>query len=51
MSEMWDNYLIAQALGWNWDFGTILLLWGIELGLFLLVVAICGVINFYFENQ
>ena len=50
MSGMWDNYLIAQALGWNWDFGTMLLLCGIEIGLFLLAVAMCGVISFYLEN-
>ena len=36
--SMLDNYLIAQALGWNWDFGTMVLLWGIEFGIFLLIV-------------
>jgi len=43
-SGMLDNYLIAQALGWNWDFGTMVLLTGIEIGIFILMVAVCGLI-------
>ena len=33
--EMLDNYLIAQALGWDWNFWTMLTLTGIELVCFL----------------
>jgi len=41
---MLDNYLIAQALGWEWNFWTMVTITGIEIGIFILIVALCGVI-------
>lgn len=46
---MLDNYLIAQALGWNWDLGTILLLSGIEIGFVLLIIIIFILIKVWTE--
>ena len=43
-SGMLDNYLIAQALGWDWNFWTMVTITGIEIGIFILMVALCGVI-------
>lgn len=42
---MLDNYLIAQALGWEWNFWTMITITGIEIGIFILIVAICGLIS------
>lgn len=44
-SGMLDNYLIAQALGWEWNFWTMITITGIEIGIFILIVAICGLIS------
>ena len=41
---MLDNYLIAQALGWDWNFWTMITLTGIEIAIFILMVAVCGLI-------
>ena len=43
-SGMLDNYLIAQALGWDWNFWTMITITGIEIGIFILMVALCGVL-------
>lgn len=47
---MLDAYLMAQALGWNWDFGT-MVLWGyvLPIGISILIFAvICG-LKVYFD--
>lgn len=44
-SGMLDNYFIAQALGWEWNFWTMITITGIEIGIFILIVAICGLIS------
>ena len=46
---MLDNYLIAQALGWEWNFWTMITITGMEIGIFILMVAICGVLCLYFD--
>ena len=42
--NMLDSYLIAQALGWEWNFWTMITITGIEIGLFLLFIIIFGLI-------
>jgi hypothetical protein len=45
-----DQYLIAQALGWDWNFWTMLTLTGIEILIFIGIVSLCIVLNAYFER-
>ena len=43
-SGMLDSYLIAQALGWEWNFWTMICISGLEILIFIAMVALCGVI-------
>ena len=45
---MLDAYLIAQALGWNWDFGTMIILgYILPIGIVILILGvICGMGGF-----
>lgn len=45
-----DHYLIAQALGWDWNFWTMLTLTGIEILIFIGIVSLCIVLNAYSER-
>ena len=54
MSEtggMLDNYLIAQALGWDWNFWTMLTLTGIELVCFFALVCLCGILAMWMDSK
>lgn len=42
-----DQYLIAQALGWDWNFWTMLTLTGIEILIFIAIVGLCVVLDAY----
>lgn len=44
MSGMLDNYLIAQALGMDWNFWTMILLSGVEIIFFIIMVIIVSLI-------
>ncbi|SDA45705.1 hypothetical protein [Methanobrevibacter millerae] len=36
-----DSYLLAQALGWNWDFGTMMLLhYVLPIGIAILIFSV-----------
>lgn len=48
-SGMLDNYLIAQALGGDWNFWTMVTITGIEIGIFILMIAVCGVLCVIFD--
>ena len=53
MSEtggMLDAYLICQALGWDWNFWTMLTLTGIEILIFIGIAGLCIVLGAYFER-
>ena len=47
--SMLDTYLIAQALGWDWNLGTILLIDGIIAGIFLLIIFVVGLLVVIFD--
>ena len=47
--EMLDNYLIAQALGWDWNFWTMLTLTGIEFVCFFAFVCLCGILCMWMD--
>lgn len=40
-----DTYLICQALGWNWDLGSIVLITGMEIFIILLIIVGGGLIG------
>lgn len=41
-----DSYLLAQALGWNWDFGTIILLrYVLPIGIAVLILGALFVLD------
>ncbi len=42
---MLDAYLLAQALGMNWDLGTILLLYGVPIIAVLIIMALCVIFS------
>ena len=48
--NMLDNYLIAQALGWEWNFQTMITLWGIEIAIFIVIVAIVCVLSAWLDG-
>lgn len=48
---MLDNYLIAQALGWDWNFWTMLTLTGIELVCFFAFVSLCGILCMWVDAK
>ena len=45
-----DTYLIAQALGWEWNLWTIITINGILIGIFILIVAICGILKLWADG-
>ena len=45
-----DTYLIAQALGWEWNIWTMITITGIEIGIFILIVAFCLVISAWLDS-
>ena len=49
-SGMLDNYLIAQALGMDWNLWTMILLSGAEVLLFIGFVALCVIIDWYVKR-
>lgn len=42
-----NQYLLCQALGWNWDLGSIILLTGLELFITFLIIVSVFVIGVY----
>ena len=52
MSEtggMLDTYLLAQALGWEWNIWTIIILDGTLILLFIIIICIVGLLGVYFK--
>lgn len=49
---LFDTYLLAQALGWNWDFGTVIIL-GYVLPFIIFVVFVVGfiILSLYFDYR
>lgn len=49
---LFDTYLLAQALGWNWDFGTVIILgYVLPFIIFICLVLGFGILTVYFDNK
>ena len=49
---LFDTYLLAQALGWNWDFGTVIILgYVLPFIIFICLVIGFGILAVYFDNK
>lgn len=49
MSSMLDIYLIIQALGWNYDLGSIILVYLILFGIAVLIIVSGGLLAIYLD--
>ena len=45
-----DTYLIAQALGWEWNLWTMILIDGALLGISLLIIVVAGILCLWLDS-